>query len=122
MVNERWEGIRSVAMERQQILQNRLNSLQTEHLKKVVEWLAEFEKIILHIGQKLSDDPEVCRNHIAAHTQIQEQIEAQQPSIQRLASFIAVEDRVEEQQSEEESNSEQKKFRLESLLEDVGKR
>lgn len=71
MVNERWETIRCLAMERQQILQSRLNTLQLNHLKQVCEWLTEFEKITNQMGQYLSDDSEICRQHIAAHTQIQ---------------------------------------------------
>lgn len=71
MVNERWENIRSLAMERQKIFQSRLNALQQNHLKQVINWLTEFEKIINQTGRYLFDDSEICRQHIASHTQIQ---------------------------------------------------
>lgn len=72
MVNERWERIRAMAMDRQQLLQNRLNELQRDHLAQVSKWLTEFEGILATRQQEnLAETPEACWRQIAEHALIQ---------------------------------------------------
>lgn len=118
MVNERWEHIRETAMKRQRMLQNQLNSFQRKHLQEISDWLTEFEKIIqTREFERLADEPNACRQQTVEHAQIQEQIDIQQPSIQRLSSFIAVVD-----EPKDDNNSSEEVEQLEALLQSVGKR
>uniref|UniRef100_A0A915DTR3 Dystrophin n=1 Tax=Ditylenchus dipsaci TaxID=166011 RepID=A0A915DTR3_9BILA len=129
MVNERWEQIRSSAMERQQTLQMRLNHLQREHLGQVGKWLTEFEGIIAsRQAESLADTVEMCQRQMAEHTVIQNQIDVQQPSVQRLAAFIAIVgggDHAADQSSmdqEERGEEENSAAQLEQMLQSIGER
>ncbi|KAI1731516.1 calponin homology (CH) domain-containing protein [Ditylenchus destructor] len=123
MVNERWERIRAMAMDRQQLLQNRLNELQRDHLSQVSKWLTEFEGILATRQQEnLAETPEACWRQIAEHALIQEQIDSQQPAIQRLSSFIAIVVDPTIMSSSEGTEEENSAAQLETTLQSIGER
>ncbi|KAI6226090.1 Discontinuous actin hexagon [Aphelenchoides besseyi] len=114
VVNGRWETVREQATLRQHALQEQLNRLQREQLQSIGQWLDQIDAQIEN-DSPLSDDIEKCRQQTSDHAELQEKIEAEQPSIQKLSTFMAVVD-------EQSTDTEQAYSELESLLQAVGKR
>ncbi|KAK0429407.1 hypothetical protein QR680_011365 [Steinernema hermaphroditum] len=114
IVNQRWEAVRALAMQRQNLLQHHLNRLQHQQLDTISSWLIEMEKTMA-TNSTISDNADEVAKQIDEHAALQEKIDAQQNSIQKLSTFVAVVDEC-EQTSEREYED------LEKLLQMVGQR
>lgn len=112
MVNARWERVREIAMSRQNLLQQRLNSLQLEQLEAIRSWLDKTEEEV-EAAPPLPLDATEAENLIKAHAVMQEKIENQQKVVRALSTFVAVVDEGDAQVSYES---------LEKLLHSVGQR
>uniref|UniRef100_A0A1I7ZWA7 Calponin-homology (CH) domain-containing protein n=1 Tax=Steinernema glaseri TaxID=37863 RepID=A0A1I7ZWA7_9BILA len=114
IVNQRWEAVRALAMQRQNLLQHHLNRLQHQQLDTISSWLIEMEKTMA-TNSTISDNAEEVAKQIDEHAALQERIDSQQNAIQKLSTFVAVVDEC-EQTSEREYED------LEKLLQMVGQR
>ncbi|VDD85090.1 unnamed protein product [Enterobius vermicularis] len=112
MVNARWERVRENAMARQNLLQQRLNFLQTQQLEEIRQWLNGMEEE-MEKAEPLTPDVAATENLIRAHAVVQEKIEKEQEAVKKLSNFVAVVDEEDSDVSYED---------LEKLLHSVGER
>uniref|UniRef100_A0A915ACG1 Dystrophin n=1 Tax=Parascaris univalens TaxID=6257 RepID=A0A915ACG1_PARUN len=112
MVNARWERVRDLAMSRQNLLQQRLNTLQLNQLEAIRKWLEKIEEEIEQTPT-LSLDADEVERLIRIHSDMQEKIEEEQKAVRALSTFVAVVDESDTQLSYED---------LEKLLHSVGQR
>ncbi|VDK43703.1 unnamed protein product [Anisakis simplex] len=110
MVNSRWERVRELAMNRQNLLQQRLNSLQFNQLEAIRNWLDKMEEEIEN-APLITLDADEAQKLILTHADVQEKIDEQQKLVRALSTFVAVVDDTDTQLSYEN---------LEKLLHSVG--
>uniref|UniRef100_A0AC35U142 Dystrophin n=1 Tax=Rhabditophanes sp. KR3021 TaxID=114890 RepID=A0AC35U142_9BILA len=91
IVNQRWETVREQAMERQTDLQRNLNNLQIKQLDAITQWFDQVESDIKRQGP-LAGEVEDIESQLKEHAALNEAIERQQNSIEKLSTFVAVVD------------------------------
>ncbi|CAI4222409.1 unnamed protein product [Auanema sp. JU1783] len=101
IVNQRWEELRALALDRQTKLQTQLNYLQQKQLSSISKWLSGMETEISSTGS-IATETEAILEQMEEHSRIQTKIDDFQPIILQLNSFVAV---VDDGESAEESVS-----------------
>lgn len=94
LVNAKWERVREIAMNRQNLLLEKLNSLQIQQLEGIKNWMNAMEEEIRR-SRSISLDVDEIETLIKEHKIIREKIENEQKIVQKLSTFLAVVDETE---------------------------
>ncbi|XP_045119299.1 utrophin-like isoform X3 [Portunus trituberculatus] len=112
LLNTRWEELRVRAMERQARLHHTLMALQETQLDALKRWLTLTEERIANMSQ-VGPSTSALRQQVAAHQELQHDLEAEQSNINSLSNMVVVVD---------EANSDSAYSSLEDELNALGER
>lgn len=111
-LNDRWEGLRMAAMDRQTKLHVQLMDLQQKQIDELADWLTVAEQRI-NGSEVIGSDLDTVRHQVEDHKFFQEDLEKQQQQVNSLTHMVVVVD---------DSNNESATADLEEQLAALGER